>query len=738
MLTILRTDAGLVAQVLTGKTNRFDELVRRHMNTVYGIAFSYTRNHSDAEDLSQEAFLKAYRSLDTLQDSKKFGHWMCVITRNLSRTWFTNRKREAEMLEQKKAQVSQKTEAAYDDMREILEQQIQALDPIPREVLMLHYFSGHSTAEIAKVMNVSQAAVLKRLQRAREALGVKLIHELNIIPPAQNADKQHRRIIMSSITASGITWQLSGTSWASIAGSTLMSGKAIVTGLIVAGIVTASVVLNPKPQPAGTGGGSPLASVPMVANLDETDIGISPELTEENVSAEEVNVETPLVIAQASEETTEAEVSVAVESTDTAKDAIEDAESLKGVWRISFGEGKDATVFEKAGTAKILRDENQLKVNATGPLSELGLNGEINNKHVVLKLTVEAEPNSIQELGQYEGDFSDNFTVLKLSGELDYNSDGVTDQYMVMLFEKLSEDEENSEEALTLAKKKMTTLQQAILNYMRKEEKSLVKLSDLKEGYLEDLTLLDQVDSEFLRYYPITFQSLDVFKYRTEELSVAHEIEQEFLSTHDPALLLELEDALAKVWGDTFPVGVRILRLVNSKYNFTLEVRSQGEVRIIPETPEVSSDAVDTKPTAQQLAQRSSCQNNMKQLGIIFKMYENESPNEYIPGGFRQTYPEYLTDMRILVCPGFSNSDVDYQILFPASNAEHWKDLYYQIEGIQPEERIYQSAVPIIIEKEGCSGGSGRNVLFIDGHVEFILEENWNADMGPYLEYAYK
>ncbi|MFP6583568.1 MAG: sigma-70 family RNA polymerase sigma factor [Candidatus Hydrogenedentota bacterium] len=121
MLTILRTDAGLVAQVMAGRPNRFDELVRRHFNVVYGIAFSYTRNHADAEDLSQEAFLKAYQSLNTLQEPKKFGHWVSVIARNLSRSWYMRRRRESEVLAQVKSEGPDRNEAAYDDMREVLE-----------------------------------------------------------------------------------------------------------------------------------------------------------------------------------------------------------------------------------------------------------------------------------------------------------------------------------------------------------------------------------------------------------------------------------------------------------------------------------------------------------------------------------------------------------------------------------------------------------------------------------------
>ena len=744
MLSILRTDAGLVAQVLTGKTNRFDELVSRHMNMVYGIAFSYTRNHADAEDVSQEAFLKAYRSLDTLQDSRKFGFWIGMITRNLARALYARRKREVEVLEQKKAQVTHKSDTAYEDMRELLDQQINTLDPIPREVLMLHYFSGYSTTEIAKSMNVSQAAVLKRLQRAREALGAKLIRELNIIPPAQNADKQHRRIIMSSITASGITWQLSGTSWASIAGSTLMSGKAIVTGLVVTGIVTASVILNPQPESSGSGGGLPTASVSAIASVNEGDIELAPNVTDDVTAEKEVAIETPIVLAEATVEA-EVETEVTVQTADDSEKSPDDPQSLKGSWRVFGGYNEEEARDLTLGKAEFIREDNRLTVNASGELEHAVLKGEINTLHVVLTIAYINDDDSELVLGQMEGEFSEDFTVLMISGDLDLDFDGELDQFMVLRFEKMHEDEVNAEEALALAKEKMTTLQQAILKYMREEEKNLVKLSALKEGYLEDPTLLDRRDDEMLRYYPMSIELLNANIQSSENLLAANAIEQEFLSTHDPALLLEWEDALALAWGDSFPVGVRLLRLVNSKYNFTLEIRSQGGVRVIPEAEEVGSEEENAPLSSKQQAIRDSCANNMKQLGLVFKMFENECPGGYFPGGFRQAYPEYIVDMNVLICPGLANAEVGYEILFPASNAEFWKDMYYQVEGINPDEGDYpkanaimQSTIPNIIEKEGCSGDAGRNVLFIDGHVEFILEENMDERIGAYLEYAYK
>ncbi len=88
MLTLAPSNAALVKQVLRGRRERFDVLVRRHLNAVYAVAYSFTTNHADAEDVAQDAFLKAYTSLDTLREPAKFEGWLIAIVRNSAlRAW---------------------------------------------------------------------------------------------------------------------------------------------------------------------------------------------------------------------------------------------------------------------------------------------------------------------------------------------------------------------------------------------------------------------------------------------------------------------------------------------------------------------------------------------------------------------------------------------------------------------------------------------------------------------------
>ena len=78
-----RSDARSVEQVLAGHTHAFESLVRRHLAAVSGLAYAQIGNRADAEDATQEAFLRAFRSLDTLRDGGKFLPWLAGITRNV-------------------------------------------------------------------------------------------------------------------------------------------------------------------------------------------------------------------------------------------------------------------------------------------------------------------------------------------------------------------------------------------------------------------------------------------------------------------------------------------------------------------------------------------------------------------------------------------------------------------------------------------------------------------------------
>lgn len=206
------SDDSIIRQVLSGRRQQFGMLVQRHLPSVYAVAYAQTHNHADAEDVSQETFLKAFITLDSLRDRRRFEGWVVTIARNLAHALWQDRKREAAVAEAlPKAAGSLPDEVARREMQALLRQRIEGLDPMQREILLLHYFAGKSTHEIAAMLEISRAAAKKRLQRAREALSQDLLATLEdaFEPPRSLTDQS--KVIIAAVSAAGLaSWEAAG------------------------------------------------------------------------------------------------------------------------------------------------------------------------------------------------------------------------------------------------------------------------------------------------------------------------------------------------------------------------------------------------------------------------------------------------------------------------------------------------------------------------------------------------
>ncbi len=121
-------------------------------------------------------------------------------------------------------------------------------------------------------------------------------------------------------------------------------------------------------------------------------------------------------------------------------------------------------------------------------------------------------------------------------------------------------------------------------------------------------------------------------------------------------------------------------------------------------------------------------------------MFEGEHLNRLVPPGFRQVYPEYMPDVRVLICPRQSDEILSYEIIYPASDDEYRRQVYIEVEGIPLEDvdpGAVNSRIPLTVELHECSESGGRNVEFVDGHVEWIADADWDRIIGPYLDYRY-
>ena len=181
-------ELALVQSAKKGDVQAFEELVRRYDRNVFRIAQHITHNREDAEDVVQDAFLKAYSNLDQFQGQSKFYTWLVRIAVNEAlmklrrikpgRTVSLDEdvKTDEDSLPREVADWSPNPEQQYNqaELRDILTRTIQGLPTSFRTVFVLRDVEGLSTEETAEALDLSIPAVKSRLLRARLQLRERL------------------------------------------------------------------------------------------------------------------------------------------------------------------------------------------------------------------------------------------------------------------------------------------------------------------------------------------------------------------------------------------------------------------------------------------------------------------------------------------------------------------------------------------------------------------------------------
>ena len=190
-------EAQIIASILAGNTHLFHDLIRPHERSVYAMALSLLHNEADAEDVAQEAFLKAFRNLASFRRESKFSTWLISITLNEARGRLRSKKNvKLESLDEPREGEGSVTPALLRDWREIpsealerqeirqmLQQAITDLPLIYREVFLLRDVEDLSVNQSAEALGISIASVKVRLHRARIMLQKKLVPQLKKANP---------------------------------------------------------------------------------------------------------------------------------------------------------------------------------------------------------------------------------------------------------------------------------------------------------------------------------------------------------------------------------------------------------------------------------------------------------------------------------------------------------------------------------------------------------------------------
>jgi len=185
----------IINKVVSGDKNAFEELVLENQKNVYNLALKMTKSEEDALDISQEAFLKAYRQLSNFRGESRFSVWLYRMTYNLcidflrkkprasviSITTYQEDSEETRDLEIPDLRSLPEDDLLRKELRRDIAKGIGELGQNHREILVMREITGMSYTEIADALDLSEGTVKSRLARARLSL-VNILTEKGTFP----------------------------------------------------------------------------------------------------------------------------------------------------------------------------------------------------------------------------------------------------------------------------------------------------------------------------------------------------------------------------------------------------------------------------------------------------------------------------------------------------------------------------------------------------------------------------
>jgi RNA polymerase sigma factor (sigma-70 family) len=184
-MTVMHTgpsDNEILSSVLRGNQQAYAEIVKRYQNFVFTIALRYTPNREDAEEIAQDCFIKAYRSLADFRGDSKFSTWLYTIVTTTCLTFLRKKKLDVHSLDNEKVfelaenqdsgmnanQVEQKSRVS------MVNRAIALLSTDDAQIITLFYKGEQSLDEIGHIMGLEPNTVKVRLHRARQRLKEKM------------------------------------------------------------------------------------------------------------------------------------------------------------------------------------------------------------------------------------------------------------------------------------------------------------------------------------------------------------------------------------------------------------------------------------------------------------------------------------------------------------------------------------------------------------------------------------
>jgi RNA polymerase sigma-70 factor (ECF subfamily) len=176
------SDTEIISRVLQGEKNAFAELVTRYQNYVFTLTLRFTKNREDAEEISQDIFVKAYRSLADFRGASKFSTWLYTIVNTTCITFLRKKKLDIKSLDDERTfEVADNQDSDFrantveqKSKLNMVNRAIAMLNPDDAEIITLFYKGEQSLEEIGTILGLETNTAKVRLHRARLRLKEKM------------------------------------------------------------------------------------------------------------------------------------------------------------------------------------------------------------------------------------------------------------------------------------------------------------------------------------------------------------------------------------------------------------------------------------------------------------------------------------------------------------------------------------------------------------------------------------
>ncbi|MEO6150096.1 MAG: RNA polymerase sigma factor [Mucilaginibacter sp.] len=180
------TDIELIEQTLAGNQSAYTDLVKRHQRFIFTLAMRFAKNREDAEEIAQDCFIKAYRSLTAFQGQSKFTTWLYSIVYTTAMSFLRKKRLDTDSIDDEATYIQVENKPSGYDENNVenrsrsyyLNQAIGQLLPDDATIITLFYKGEQSLEEIARALGISANTVKVKLFRARQRLKEKLERNL--------------------------------------------------------------------------------------------------------------------------------------------------------------------------------------------------------------------------------------------------------------------------------------------------------------------------------------------------------------------------------------------------------------------------------------------------------------------------------------------------------------------------------------------------------------------------------